>query len=316
MVPFAEGHVEPAGRLLAARHASHRQAVPLLDARFTRASDAVAEVASVWGSDGASGAVALVGDDVVGYLLGAPRDAAMWGPNVWVEAAGLAVTRPELSRELYARAAQEWVDRGRTAHYLVIPAHDEALAWAWFGLGFGQQHVHAVRGVPDPRHELPAAGVRLAGTGDIPVLALLDRELPRHQAASPVFSSGPVPTVAEAEAEWAETLPDHTFACFVAESDGAVVGSAIGCPLDLSSLHTPLMRPPHAGFLGFAALFEPFRGQGLGRALGEAVLDWCARSGFQAVATDWRGTNLQSSRAWPRLGFRPSFLRLHRVVGY
>lgn len=318
VVPFSDGHVEPAGRLLAARHAEHRRATPLLDPRFAAVPDAAAEVARVWASEGASGSVVLEPDDeVAGYLLGAPRDSTTWGPNVWVEAAGLAVSHVELIRELYASSAQQWVDAGRTAHYVVVPAHDESVAWAWFGLGFGQQHVHALRDVP-PRARRGAADarVRRALVDDIAALALLDLELPRHQGASPVFSSGAIPSVAEAETEWAATLPDHHFGCFVAESDGVVVGSAVGCPLELSSLHSPLMRPAHAGFLGFAAVFAQYRGHGLGRALGEAVLDWCAESGFAAVATDWRATNLHSSRAWPRLGFEPSFLRLHRVVGY
>jgi hypothetical protein len=34
------------------------------------------------------------------------------------------------------------------------------------------------------------------------------------------------------------------------------------------------------------------------------------------VATDWRQTNLLSSRTWAALGFVPTFLRLHRTVGY
>ena len=38
--------------------------------------------------------------------------------------------------------------------------------------------------------------------------------------------------------------------------------------------------------------------------------------GYGCVATDWRVTNLLSSRTWPRLGFAESFLRLHRLVGY
>ena len=58
------------------------------------------------------------------------------------------------------------------------------------------------------------------------------------------------------------------------------------------------------------------RGLGAGRALGEAVLAWTPRHGFTSAVTDWRATNLLSSRTWPRLGFRPSFLRLHRHLGY
>lgn len=35
-----------------------------------------------------------------------------------------------------------------------------------------------------------------------------------------------------------------------------------------------------------------------------------------SVDTDWRATNLLSSRTGPKLGFEPTFVRLHRVVGY
>jgi hypothetical protein len=50
--------------------------------------------------------------------------------------------------------------------------------------------------------------------------------------------------------------------------------------------------------------------------LGEAVLDWIGTAGFDCAVTDWRVTNLLSSRAWPALGFTETFLRLHRLIGY
>jgi hypothetical protein len=37
-------------------------------------------------------------------------------------------------------------------------------------------------------------------------------------------------------------------------------------------------------------------------------------AGYRVAVTDWRATNLLSSRTWPRLGFRQSFLRLHRRI--
>jgi len=76
------------------------------------------------------------------------------------------------------------------------------------------------------------------------------------------------------------------------------------------------LRHCQEGFLAFAAVFPHARGLGAGRALGEAVIAWAAQAGYDCVATDWRVTNLLSSRTWPRLGFAASFLRLHRLVGY
>ena len=62
------------------------------------------------------------------------------------------------------------------------------------------------------------------------------------------------------------------------------------------------------------AVLPQARGRGIGRALAETVISWCGESGFDCVVTDWRSTNLGSSRTWTRLGFEPSFLRLHRLI--
>jgi GNAT superfamily N-acetyltransferase len=315
--PFEAGDVPAAGALLAERHARHRRSRPLLPARYEDAAAATAEVAAAFGTAGASGAFALRGGEPAGYLLGFPLSGQAWGPNVWVEAAGHAATDGETLRDLYAVAAAGWVASGRTAHYALVPATDEELVRAWFRLGFGQQHCHALRALPEKPPERPAGlTIRRAVRQDIPALAELEVELPRHQSLSPVFSAAAVPPAEQAAAEWAEDFDDPGYTTFVAERDGAVIGSAVGCALGKSGSHTGPARPDNAAFLGFAAVFPGERGHGAGRALGETVLDWAAQAGFACVVTDWRVTNLLSSRTWPALGFAESFLRLHRLVGY
>lgn len=314
--PFGAADVAHAGELLARRHRQHRLAQPLLDPRYELASEATEQVRAAFETEGASGAVALRGSEMVGYLLGAPKQSPVWGPNVWVESAGQAVTEAEAIRDLYAVAATGWVEQGHKAHYVIVPATDQALVRAWFRLGFGQQHAHGLRALPT---EPPAAAkvtVRPARREDIAALARLDVELPAHQGLAPTFSAGNVPTVEQSEADWAADFDDPSYATFVAELDGEVIGSAVGCALTKSGSHLGLARPANAAFLGFAAVFPQRRGLGAGRALGEAVLEWSARHGFDCVVTDWRVTNLLSSRAWPALGFEESFLRLHRLIAY
>jgi len=102
----------------------------------------------------------------------------------------------------------------------------------------------------------------------------------------------------------------------VVERDGTVVGSAVGCALEKSSVHLSLARPDNAGLLASAAVFPYARRVGAGRALGEAVIGWAAQSGHDSVVIDWRVTNLLASRAWPAIGFAETFLRPHRLVGY
>lgn len=303
------------GALLAERHRRHLMVEPLLSARFCEVNAALREVTAAFETADASGAVALRDGVPVGFVLGAPKPSPLWGPNVWVEAAGLAATDGEVLRDLYAVAAARWVGEGRTSHYVLVPAYDAELVRAWFRLGFGQQQAHAVR--PPVRTRaggVTGLSVRRAVRADIRALAELDLELPHHQGSSPTFSSGPVSTFEQNVADWEESFDDDGFATFVAESGGDVVGSAIGCALEKSSTHLSLTRPDNAGFLGFAAVFPRARGRGAGRALGAAVIDWAVDSGFDSVVTDWRVTNLLASRTWPALGFTESFLRLHRIV--
>jgi hypothetical protein len=127
IVPFAEEHLDAAAQLLAERHRKHREAEPLLPSQL----DFRAEIETLWWKEGASGA--FCGD---GYVLGTRLDES-WGPNAWVELAGHAVREPEVVRDLYAFAAERWVDDGRTRHYVYVPASDSALVDAWFRLGFG-----------------------------------------------------------------------------------------------------------------------------------------------------------------------------------
>ncbi|MEU8225625.1 GNAT family N-acetyltransferase [Kribbella sp. NPDC048915] len=314
--PFEEADLPAAAALLAERHKEHRKRHPLLPADYEDERFALIEVTAAWETEGASGAVMVEGGELTGYLLAAPKPSSVWGPNIWAEAAGQAVREPEHIRDLYGAAATTWVDEGRIAHYVLVP-DDAALVDAWFRLAFGSQHAHAIRPAPEAPFPPPTRlAVRRPVRADIPVLAELDLALPRHQALSPVFSAGELPTLEEAVADWEESIDDPDYATFVALYNGEVIGSAVGCALDKSSLHSGLAKPDNAGFLGFAAVLPEARGLGAGRALGEAVLQWSAETGYTSVVTDWRVTNLLSSRTWPRLGFRQTFHRLHRLIGY
>ena len=316
--PFAADHIDDAARLLAQRHRAQRQVEPGLSPEYEDGSVARAAIEAEVAKPGASGAVGLRGGSVVGYLVGAPRDPS-WGPNVWVEGAGHAVDADdaEVIRDLYGAAAAVWVENGATSHYALVPATDPALVDAWFRVGFGMQHVHAIREAPDAGtavHAPPGIVIRRAERRDIPALGRLDVALPEHQRRSPVFSLQPLPSLEDATSEWEEGFDDPTFATFVAERDGLVIGSAVGCAIEASSTHVGILRPAGAGFLGFAAVMPEARGLGAGRALGEAVLVWARDAGHPTVVTDWRETNLLSSRTWPRLGFRPTFRRLFRAI--
>ena len=118
IVPFTDAHLDDAAEMLAARHARHRAVEPLLPADL----DFRAEVEKEWSADGASGVFSPAG-----YLIGSPQRK---GTRVDVDGSrGHAVEGDaEHARDLYAAAAQRWVDEGHKEHAVFIPAHDSDLS--------------------------------------------------------------------------------------------------------------------------------------------------------------------------------------------
>jgi ribosomal protein S18 acetylase RimI-like enzyme len=306
--PFAEEHLEGAGALLAERHRRHREAEPLLGADY----EFHAEVDALWRADNVSGAVATRDDRVTGYLLGIRKDDNRWGANIWVDPAGHAVEEAEDIRDLYAAASTRWFEEGRTRHYVIAPASDAPLLDAWHRLSFGIQHAHGiseVRDVPWP------PGVRTAEEQDIDVLVELSPLLVEHQAQAPVFGIGlPRESPEEIRAEILEDLGNPEIGDLVAEQDGRIVGAFQLASAELSSTHAGIARPERAVLLSWAATRPDVRGSGAGLALTDASFAWAHERGYDTMVTDWRETNLLSSRFWPKRGFRRTFLRLYRSI--
>ncbi len=253
ILPFSDEQLEPAAQLLAERHRRHRSSEPLLPARYEDPASARVELEALWHADDTPGAVALHDGRVVGYVIGVRKSDDLWGPNVWVDPAGHAVEHAEDARDLYAAAAARWVDAGRKAHYVVVPAADADLVDAWFGVGFGQQHAFAIR---ELSHEAWPAGVREAEPRDVGELVRLAPLLAEHQMRSPVFSQrAPDEDEDELRREIEADLASPTAGSLVAEREGRVVGNFVVLPLEESSMHSGLVRPEGVSYLAWAARF-------------------------------------------------------------
>jgi GNAT superfamily N-acetyltransferase len=267
--------------------------------------------------EGASGMMTFAGGEPVAYVLGVPRNDPVWGPNVWIEDAGSAGADGEALREAYATAAGPWVAGGRTRYYVNVPASDETAIEAWFSLGFGLQQIHALR-EPAPVGFRPTAAagltIRREERADAPNIVRLDLMFAAHHAGSPVFSDRAVRTLEQVTAEIKAGMDDLRFTGFVAEHDGRVVGTAVCSALTVSTMHTALMRPANGSYLAYVAVLPDARGLGAGRSLAETVMAWARDEGYAFIAVDWRSANLEASRTWRSLGFRPSFYRLYRSI--
>jgi GNAT superfamily N-acetyltransferase len=304
IVAFTDEHLDGAAAVLAERHAAHLAVEPLLPRRADFAAQVERE------RENATGAVALEGGEVVGYLLGPRREDSIGG-HVWSAAAGHAVTEPELIRDIYAVAAERWVADGLTRHFVYVPAMRE-LVEPWLRLSFG---ISAAQAAMETRPSLPAAAgagitVRPSRPEDTPVAAAYDRELHLHLERSPSFSGLTTGDDQEYLDDWSNLHeePEHTH--FVAEQDGRIVGHLLLYRRPEGDLRVP----PDSIDIGNALTEAGVRGSGAGLALTEHAIGWAHEHGYEALITDWRMTNLLASRFWPRRGFRETFLRLYRSI--
>jgi GNAT superfamily N-acetyltransferase len=267
-------------------------------------------VVHAWRREGVSGAAALRGGELAGYLLGTVAKRRYVGLCAWIERGGHAASEPETLRDLYAAAAEAWVDAGADRHYAVVPVLADQLE-PWYRLGFAQMHMEAMReSGGDGRSPPRGVTIRPGGPEDVEGAGIpINRLIMELQARSPSYLPVPL-SVEEERADWAETLADPGAAYFVAERDGGAVGHSLLYPPD-----------PDVGvdstsvYLASTGTVPEVRGTGVGLALTAHVLDWAAEAGYASVVTNWRVTNLLASRFWPARGFRPTFLRLYRAVG-
>ncbi len=294
IVPFADAHLDAAAELLAARHAAHRLAEPLLPEEV----DFRAEVEKEWRADGASGVFSPKG-----YLFGAPK----WRAFA-IGIAGHAVRGDaEYARDLYAAAADAWVDAGHRRQHVFLPACAGDLIDAWFRLSFGSSAMLGVRETAPEEYDSDVT-IRPGTPDDLRSSVELDRAMHESMLPAPSFSDVAY-TEEEYLADWAGTWDGDEFMHFVAERAGGVVGHSV------LYRRPPDLRVPAGSIdLAAASTAPEARGTGVGRALTAHVIRWAHEHDYPTMTTDWRMTNLWASRFWPKRGFRPAFLRLYRSI--
>jgi ribosomal protein S18 acetylase RimI-like enzyme len=228
-----------------------------------------------------------------------------------VSLAGHAAREPELVRDLYRFTAERWVEDDAKLHVALVPAVPE-LADPWFRLAFAHMQAHGIResgSASSGTAPSQALTVRGGTIDDLRAAPALVTQIWEHHRQAPTFTGLAVPPVEEFLADWKAMLSRRDSAYFVAELDGRIVGHLL-----LEPEAPDLARPPGSVYLAVAATLAEARGRGAGVALTEHALEWAREAGYSAVHTDWRVANLESSRFWPRRGFRDTFYRLARLV--
>jgi dTDP-4-amino-4,6-dideoxy-D-galactose acyltransferase len=91
-------------------------------------------------------------------------------------------------------------------------------------------------------------------------------------------------------------------------ADVVLVAQDVGRPAGYTSCHVDSERG--RGSIGLVGVAEHARGAGLGGALVDAAVDWCARRGLGEVAVVTQGRSARALRLYERCGFAAGALGL------
>jgi len=186
---------------------------------------------------------------------------------------------------------------------------------AFFALSFGKEQTLAVCDLPALTIPPVAPGpwtIRAGTKDDRERLTEASSWLTRHLAGAPVWGAALPERLEDNKETYAAVVDDDTATIWLAEEDGRLVGIALFFRQD------PQPDDPEIGddcvSLSVGVTRPGERGRGIGTALAwHGMADAQAR-GFRTCIADWRITNLEASRFWPRFGFQPMSYRLVRRV--
>ncbi len=104
-----------------------------------------------------------------------------------------------------------------------------------------------------------------------------------------------------------ERLDDPMSRVLVAETDGKVVGYVLGVVVDLAP---EMFAQEASGFLADIFVDEPYRREGVGKALVDGLADWFRSKGLHYFEWHVAARNADSIAFWRTMGGREVMLRM------
>lgn len=260
------------------------------------------------------GAAGFQNGELLGFLLGRVMVDTRNGRYVSVPYEGMAIREDqsfELLRELYTHASPLWLEQGCFNHSVLVPLGNPVYYEGFQQLSFAIEQVHALMRIQDykPFQNLPDLNVRIAEKKDSEALACMSGIITQCQNAAPSFVPA-YPEVVEMIREGFRGLAEEeNDIVLIAEKYGEVLGFH-----DYEIIDSDLMIPDGGIGLDVAGTCQSWRGKGVGKNLVNEGCRVLKEKGFSTIKTDWRITNLSSSRFWPKCGFKPVAYRMARSL--
>lgn len=319
LVMFKEEYLPKAAELLAARHHNERGLLSELPDTFENVEMALKAVEAAWKRENTSGVAAIKNGQLVGYIIGRLVTDIHRGRHAWINYEGLAIEETEgveLYRTMYSILAEKWVNQGCFEHYVQVPSGKSEVVDAWFRLGFGHEQAHALLELHHEAvevEEIEGIEVRLADKSDVEAIKNISTLIMTHQVGSPVWAIPGFPEeLEEFRQGYAELLDDESVRLWTAFRGEKLVGFQGFWPEEANEKN--MMIPDKCIYLGVGGTVIEERGCGIGKLLAQKGFNDSISREYKYCFTDWRMTNLLSSRFWPKQGFKPIAYRLTRKI--
>ncbi|MFB7138112.1 GNAT family N-acetyltransferase [Gottfriedia sp. NPDC056225] len=315
-IAFENRYLDEAASLLANRHMYDRSMNPELSPKFESAENGKKAIEVLFNEKNSIGIAAINDSKLVGYMIGSIHTDKNRERHTWIKYAGMAIAESEsteLYRELYAEFARQMVENGSFNHYVMVPSGNKPALDAWLHLGFAFEQVHAIRNLSVSTDRVFSdIQIRVANNEDEKRIRELATVIMEHQAKSPVFAPGFIEEREDYQEGYAELINDETATLWLALYQNEIVGFQVFESAEASDEN--LLTPESCISLVVGATVESSRGMGVSTALLDHGLNFAKEEGYQFCETDWRITNLESSRFWSKNGFKPIAYRLVRKI--
>lgn len=317
-IRFEDTMLDAAAELLCENYSSLRaRGLALLPKSFEKLDNARKALKRIITQSKAMGLAAVEKGQLRAFLIGTPAVNPIRGRHVWIYPAGLGIDPTcslELLRELYARLGEVWVRNGFFDHFILALNNPKWLE-PWLRLGFAYEQAHALLDLDqfpfDSLSPNPEITVRRATEADRETVQSFYNIIPRQHAAPPVWGVALPEDLPEIYEGYGELLDEEGTTLWLAYWRGRPVGlHAYRTLLD----GVDFLAPAGALRLTVASTVPEARGQGVSSTLLAVALQDAYARGYRVCETDWRITNLLSSRHWEGKGFKEVAKRLVRKV--
>ncbi len=301
-------HLQGALKLVLEGYREEKEAVPFLPEEKELLESIQSPLKAMLAQE--KGLVAMQEDRVMGFIIGYSAE-RLFGNcrGIYVPLFGQGAKkerRQAIYRDLYARAAEQWVEEEKFTHAITFFAHDREAIDTWFWLGFGLRCVDAIRKTELIETSCRKIDVKKAEFEDLPLITSLYEDHCSYYCHSPIFMQKSCENPLQELEEWLAEENHHLW--FALEG---------GKPLGYMQLEptgeTFVSTHPQVMNITGAFVEEKARCRGTGRVLLAATQQWLQEKDYLLCGVDFESLNIAGSKFWNRFFVPYTFSLVRRI---